>query len=203
MLKEVHHRVKNNLQVIASLLNLQAHYVRDARAFGMFKESQQRVQAMALIHERLYHADDATRIDFTDYTRTLGAHLMSAYSPGSAAIALQLHVDNITLGIDTAIPCGLIIHELVANALKHAFPAGKAGEIRLVLRASGAARFMLLVSDNGIGFPPSLDFRHTASLGLRLVHTLTEQLEGTIELQSNGGTTFTITFAELTYTQRG
>jgi two-component sensor histidine kinase len=203
MLKEVHHRVKNNLQVIASLLNLQANYVRDAQAFGMFKESQQRVQSMALIHERLYHADDATRIDFTDYTRTLAAHLMSSYSPGSAAIALQLQVDNITLGIDTAVPCGLIIHELVANALKHAFPAGKPGEIRLVLRASGAARFMLLVSDNGIGFPPSIDFRHAASLGLRLVHTLTEQLEGTIEFQSNGGTTVTITFAELQYTQRG
>jgi len=198
----VHHRVKNNLQVIASLLNLQSRYVQDAQALEMFKESRNRVESMALIHERLYRSHDATRIDFADYVHTLVAHLFAAYSPGATAIALQLKVDNITLGIDTAIPCGLIIHELVANALKHAFPGGRPGEIRLDLWASDDARFTLCVSDNGIGLPQDVDFRHAASLGLQLVNTLTEQLEGAIELQRNGGTTFTITFTELKYKQR-
>jgi len=129
--------------------------------------------------------------------------LFASYSTGAATIALQVNVDNITLGVDTAIPCGLIIHELVANALKHAFPAGKQGEIRLDLRASGDEWFMLRVSDNGIGFPKDVDFRRAKSLGLQLVNTLTEQLEGVIELQRHGGTTFIITFTELKYKKRG
>jgi two-component sensor histidine kinase len=202
LLKEVHHRVKNNLQVIASLLNLQSRYVKDAQGLEMFKESRNRVESMALIHERLYHSHDATRIDFADYVHTLVAHLFAAYRTGAAAIALKLKVDNIALSVDTAIPCGLIIHELVANALRHAFPDGRPGEVCINLRASGDERFTLLVSDNGSGFPQAVDFRHTESLGLQLVNTLTEQLEGSIELQRNGGTTFTIAFTELKYKKR-
>jgi two-component sensor histidine kinase len=202
LLKEVHHRVKNNLQVIASLLNLQARYVKDAQAFEMFKESRSRVESMALIHERLYHSHDARRIDFAEYVQTLVAYLFAAYSTGAAVIAPKLQVDNVTLSVDTAIPCGLILHELVANALRHAFPDGRPGEVCIDLRASGDERFTLRVSDNGIGLPQHVDFRQTASLGLQLVNTLTEQLEGSIELQRRGGTTFTITFTELKYKQR-
>jgi two-component sensor histidine kinase len=202
LLKEVHHRVKNNLQVIASLLNLQSRQVRDAQTVEMFKESQNRVQSMALIHEQLYHSNDAARLDFESYLRTLMAYLLASYSTSNTAIALKLNVDHISFGVDTAIPCGLIVHELVANALKHAFPGRKPGEIRLDLRASDNGRYTLRVRDNGVGFPEDVDFRRVESLGLRLVNMLTQQLDGVIELQRNGGTTFTITFTELQYQKR-
>jgi two-component sensor histidine kinase len=202
LLKEVHHRVKNNLQVIASLLNLQSRQVRDAQTVEMFRESQNRVQSMALIHERLYHSNDAARLDFESYLRTLMAYLFASYSTSNTAIALKLNVDHITFGVDTAIPCGLIVHELVANALKHAFPGGKPGEIHLDLRAGDNGRYTLRVRDNGDGFPEDVDFRRVESLGLKLVNMLTQQLDGVIELQRNGGTAFTITFTELKYRKR-
>jgi two-component sensor histidine kinase len=202
LLKEVHHRVKNNLQVIASLLNLQSRQVRDAQTAEMFKESQNRVQSMALIHERLYRSNDAARLDFESYLRTLMTYLLASYSTGNTAIALKLNVDHITFGVDTAIPCGLIVHELVANALKHAFPGRKTGEIHLDLRAGANRRYTLRVRDNGVGFPEDIDFRRVESLGLRLVNMLTQQIDGVIELQRNGGTTFTITFTELQYQKR-
>jgi two-component sensor histidine kinase len=202
LLKEVHHRVKNNLQVIASLLNLQSRQIRDTQTIEMFKESQNRVQSMALIHERLYHSNDATRIDFESYLRTLVAHLFASYGSSNTSIALKLTVDHITFGVDTAIPCALIVHELVANALKHAFPGRKAGEIHLDLRAGDNGRYTLRVHDNGDGFPENVDFRRVESLGLKLVNILTQQLEGVIELHRNGGTTFTLTFTELQYQQR-
>jgi two-component sensor histidine kinase len=202
LLKEVHHRVKNNLQVIASLLNLQARQVQDAQTAEMFKESQTRVQAMALIHEQLYRSDDAARLDFESYLRTLMAYLLGSYSTSNTAIALKLDVDHVTFGVDTAIPCGLIVHELVANALKHAFPGGKPGEIQLDLRAGDNGRYTLRVHDNGVGFPEDVDFRRVESLGLRLVNMLTQQLDGVIELQRNGGTTFMLTFTELQYQKR-
>ena len=202
LLKEVHHRVKNNLQVISSLLSLQSSYATDQHVLEMFKESQHRVESMAFIHERLYRADDSRRIDVADYTHTLATHLFVSYGARTEPITLALDMDNITLGIDTAIPCGLIIHELVSNALKHAFPDGRKGDIRLSMVVNDAGQYTLVVSDNGIGFPTDLDFRNTASLGLQLVTTLTEQLDGTIALESKGGTTFTVVFTELHYQER-
>ena len=202
LLKEVHHRVKNNLQVIASLLNLQSRQVRDAQTVEMFKESQNRVQSMALIHEQLYRSHDAAHLDFESYLRALMAYLLASYRTSNTAIALKLNVDPITFGVDTAIPCGLIVHELVANALKHAFPGRNPGEIHLDLRAGDYGRYTLRVRDNGVGFPEEVDFRHVESLGLRLVNMLTQQLGGVIELQRGGGTTFTITFTELQYQKR-
>jgi two-component sensor histidine kinase len=189
--------------VIASLLNLQSHHVRDPQVLTLFTESRHRVESMALIHERLYQSSDATRLDFTEYIRTLLLHLFAAYNTRAATVVLKLNVDNVTLGVDTAIPCGLILHELVANALKHAFPAGTSGELGIDLHANEQGRFTLRVSDNGIGFPQEIDFYQTESLGLQLVHALTEQLEGTIELQRHGGTTLTLTFTALSYKQRG
>jgi two-component sensor histidine kinase len=200
LLKEVHHRVKNNLQVIASLLSLQSGYVRDEQALVMFLESQQRVESMALLHEQLYHSPNSDRIDFTAYAHTLLTHVSQAYG---AKATVQSTMDEMVMSLDTAVPCGLILHELMSNALKHAFPDGTPGTIAVTLRAGSEGHYTLKVHDTGVGFPPEVDFRHTTSLGLQLVHMLVEQLDGTIDLTTEGGTTFTVTFAELHYKDRG
>jgi PAS domain S-box-containing protein len=194
LLKEIHHRVKNNLQVISSLLSLQSGYIRDNKeAIEIFKESQNRVRSMALIHEKLYQSKDLSRINFADYIRSLVTTLFQSYTANSQAITPKIDVGDVLLDIDTAIPCGLIINELIANSLKHAFPAGKEGEIRIDIHSDNN-KFTLIISDTGIGFPKDLDFRNTGSLGLELVVTLTNQLRGTIALHSNGGTEWKIIF---------
>lgn len=195
LLKEIHHRVKNNLQIISSLLNLQVENLKDEQAVGIFKVSQNRIESMALIHEKLYQSKDLARINFADYIRDLVASLFCAYEVNSEAIALKLYIDDVFLGIDAAIPCGLILNELVLNSLKYAFPAGKAGEICVALYSENTNNFQLIVRDNGIGLPPNFDFRNTESLGLQLVDTLTNQLEGTIELDTTKGVEFKITFS--------
>jgi|GEM_PF-1068804 len=196
LLKEIHHRVKNNLQVISSLLKLQSGYTKDDQAIAMFKDSQNRIRSMALIHEKLYQSQDLARINFSEYVQSLAAELLRSYRMGRNAIALNIEIDEIALNIDTAIPCGLLINELVSNALKHAFKNKDKGEICIQLQPDRDSHFILSVSDNGIGFPQDLDFRDTESLGLQLVCTLTEQLEGTVELNSHHGTTFNILFQE-------
>jgi len=199
LLKEIHHRVKNNLQIISSLLHLQSRYIKDKQDLKAFKDSQNRVRSMALVHEKLYQSQDLARIDLAEYIRNLTTDLFRSYGVKSATIKLKINVGEVLLGIDTAIPCGLIINELVSNSLKHAFPAGREGEICIDLHSDNDDKFVLIVRDNGVGFPKDLDFRNTESFGLRLVRTLTDQLEGNIELDSNGGTTFKITFPELKY----
>lgn len=194
LLKEIHHRVKNNLQIIESLLRLQSRYTKDEQAIGMFKESQNRIKSMALIHEKLYQSTELARINFADYIQSLAASLFRSYSINSAAITLKTDVADVFLSVDTAIRCGLLINELVANSLKHAFPQNKKGEIHICLRAEDKHKFMLIVSDNGVGFPKDLDFRNTESLGLQLVTSLAEQLKATIELHSHDGTEFRLTF---------
>jgi two-component sensor histidine kinase/CBS domain-containing protein len=197
LLKEIHHRVKNNLQIISSLLKLQSSYIKDKQALEMFKDSQSRIRSMALIHEKLYQSQNLSKINFAEYIHDLTMHLLRSYSTNSQQIHLRLTNNEIWLSIDTAVPCGLIINELVSNSLKHAFPiANQEGEIHVDLYASPDHKFTLIVSDNGIGFPQALDFQNTESLGLELVCTLTEQLEGTIELDDRRGTTFKIMFAE-------
>ena len=198
LLKEIHHRVKNNMQVISSLLNLQAGQTRDSHVRDMLKESQNRVKSMALIHERLYQSKDLAQIDFGDYVRSLTAHVFRSYNV--EGIQLNVRVENIYLSVDTAIPCGLIINELVSNSLKHAFPRGRKGEIRVELKPNVKAQgYELTVSDSGVGFPEGLDFRTTESLGLQLVNTLTSQLEGTLALKKNGGTRFVVTFGSVNW----
>ncbi|MCP4608052.1 MAG: PAS domain S-box protein, partial [Planctomycetes bacterium] len=197
LLKEIHHRVKNNLQVISSLLSLQAGYIKDEKALVMFHESRHRVKSMALVHERLYRSPDLARIDFAEYIRDLTTYLFRAYGVNSRQTKLKIKVADVTLGIDTAIPCGSIINELVSNSLKYAFPTGQPGQISIDLQLLADRRFALLVSDNGIGFPEELDFRKTKSLGLRLVNTLVRQLNGTIELKHDAGTKFKIMFVVL------
>jgi PAS domain S-box-containing protein len=197
LLKEIHHRVKNNLQVISSLLYLQAEKVRDQQLREILQDSQNRVKSMALIHEKLYQAKDLARVDLGEYIRNLVSYLLRAHSTQKADVRLHIHAEDIFLGIDTAMPCGLIINELVSNALKHAFPNGKPGEVHIDLNTEQNSLFCLKVWDNGIGFPAEIDFQNTSSLGLQLVNTLVQQLDGAIELHRNGRTQFTIHFAEV------
>ncbi|MBN1234457.1 MAG: PAS domain S-box protein [Methanotrichaceae archaeon] len=199
LLKEIHHRVKNNLQVVSSLLSLQSGCVKDKQTFDMLQESQNRIKSMAMIHEKLYRSDDIAKINFSEYIRSLSSNLMRSYDAVFEGVRLDLNVEDIDLGLDAAIPCGLIINELVSNSLKHAFPKSsniRRGEIKIEFLREDNNKFKLSVSDNGIGFPQNLDFQQTESLGLQLVRILTDQLCGSIDFHSNFGTTFIITFTE-------
>jgi two-component sensor histidine kinase len=198
LLKEIHHRVKNNLQIISSLLNLQSKYIKDVSAIEMFKESRNRIRSMTLIHEKLYRSKDLAHIDLPEYIQNLSSNLFRSYNSGS--VTLKTQIDDILLGIDTAIPCGLIINELVSNSLKHAFPEHR-GEITVSLLWNDP-NYTLMVKDTGKGFPADVDFRNTESLGLQLVCTLTEQLSGEIVLDRSNGTAWSITFQELKYKER-
>ncbi|MBW2037353.1 MAG: PAS domain S-box protein [Deltaproteobacteria bacterium] len=194
LLKEIHHRVKNNLQVISSLLNLQSSYIKDRNYVEVFKESQDRIRSMAYIHEQLYQSNDLANINLNEYINRLVDSLLRSHKVHPERIALKIDVGDVLLGIDKAIPCGLIINELVTNSLKYAFPEEKRGEIRITLRSSEEDGIELMVCDNGIGFEPHLDFRDTDSLGMQLVVMLVKQIGGSIELKRNGGTTFKIKF---------
>ena len=197
LLKEIHHRVKNNMQVISSLLRLQSRHVKDKEALELFNESRNRIYSMALIHESLYQAKDLTRIDFAGYVRRLTRDLFRTYSVGPNEIKLKMEIKDVFLNVNTGIPCGLIINELVTNSLKHAFPDGKNGEIQVGLYKRKKGEFTLNVRDNGTGFPEDFDFQNTESLGMQIVISLVEQLDGTIELDKGEGTSFTIGFREL------
>ena len=197
LLREIHHRVKNNMQIISSLLNLQSAYFQDSEAVNVFKESQNRIRSMALIHEKLYQSGNIAGVKLRDYVQDLASHLMSSYSLDSAKIKLVTDIENVSLGIDTAISLGLIVNELLSNAFKYAFPNDASGEIKLSYKPTNGNASTLIISDNGIGFPGNIDFRRTESLGLQLVNTLVEQLEGNIQLNSNNGTKFTIVLPKL------
>jgi two-component sensor histidine kinase/CheY-like chemotaxis protein len=202
LLREIHHRVKNNLQVISSMLYIQSGYIKDKEAFEMFKETQNRIKSMALIHEELYQSKDVSEIDVAKYLQKLATDLINSYRTQQEDIKLKMAIHEVLLGVNTSVPCGLIINELVSNSLKHAFPNGKKGEISIALHSDTDNKFALIVSDNGVGFPKDLDFRKTETLGLQLVTTLVKQLRGTIELDRSGGTEFKITFTGLKHKER-
>jgi len=202
LLREIHHRVKNNMQIISSLLNLQLRNIADERVVEMFKESQRRIRSMALVHEKLCQSQDLANINFPEYVQALLAHLFQSYQINSDHIQLKMDLEDISLNIHTAIPCGLILNELVSNSLKHAFPAGKGGEIEVSLHRTPDNNFLLRIKDNGRGFPEGLDFRNTETLGMQLVTMLVNQLDGSIELERKEGTTYRIIFGELNYKQR-
>jgi len=198
LLKEIHHRVKNNLQVISSVLRLQSDYVRDEKILALFNDSQNRIRSMALIHEKLYQSSNLLKINFDEYIRDLTDNLIRSYVSFSSAVTLTTNAIGVWLNIDTAIPCGLIINELVSNSLKHAFSeTNQENEIQISITSAHDNEFTLIVRDNGIGFPEDIDFRNTESLGLELVCIFTEQLDGTIELDRSNGTAFVITFSEI------
>ena len=194
LLKEVHHRVKNNLQVIASLLRLQAGYLSDPQARAMFEESQNRVHSISLVHEMLYRAGDLARVDFGDYLRTLTSHMADGWSSSGRLVQVSVEAAGVHLPVDTAIPCGLIVNELITNAFKHAFPGGRSGSIRVRAVHQPRGRLAVVVQDDGIGMPEDLNLTRAGSLGLDLVNTLIRQLRATVEIRRSGGTTFEIQF---------
>ncbi|MEW6601478.1 MAG: histidine kinase dimerization/phosphoacceptor domain -containing protein, partial [Nitrospirota bacterium] len=198
LLQEIHHRVKNNLQVISSLLSLQSAHIKDRDALESFRESQNRIKSMALVHEKLYMTDDLSMINFIDYIESITRNLFNFYGVTQDRVALKVARDRAYLKIKTAIPCGLIVNELVSNSLKYAFPDNRKGEIGLILHAVSEDRFELTVSDNGIGLPEGLDMMGTKSLGLKLVEILSGQIHGNMQIERKNGTKFRIEFGEKT-----
>lgn len=194
LLQEVHHRVKNNLQIISSLLDLQALTIPESQAQAVFIEAQRRIRAIALVHDQLYHSETMAQIDFEAYVRTLVEHLQQSFFSEAAHVALEIVIDSIWLDANSAIPCGLIINELVTNAFKHAFPNGRTGTIRIACSTAEDGRIVLSVADNGIGLPAPVD-RRSGVLGLKLVGTLTRQLHGSLTLENKHGTVATVIFA--------
>ncbi len=192
LLKEVHHRVKNNMQVISSLLSLQGEQITDPAALTSFRDSQNRVRSMALVHEKLYRSESLASIDFSEYVADLMASLKRSYIMSD--IDLRVEADDLRLGVDMAIPCGLIINELVSNALKHAFKGRKGGMVDVRINRNGKGKTMIRVQDDGNGLPSDFDHRQSNSLGMQLVSMLTEQLGGSLEVNGAVGTCFTITF---------
>lgn len=196
LLKEIHHRVKNNLQIISSLLNLQAAYIKDAQALSCFKESQSRVRTIAFIHEQLYQSNNLSQINFAEYLQNLVGNLFRTYGVNSSHISYQINVEDVFLSVDIAIPCALIINELVSNCLKYAFPSGKSGEIYIALvpKSNNKNLWQLTLGDNGVGFSSNIDLNQPKSLGLKLVNTLTKQLKGSLKLNLEDVTEFQIEF---------
>ena len=194
LLSEVHHRVKNNLQVTSSLLNLQSRNLENEEALRLLKTSRDRIQSMALVHETLYQSKNFAEIEFDVYVRKLIADLFSSFGVSSDDIDLKLHIDHASLDLDEAVPCGLIINELVTNSLKHAFASENDHEIRVDFRSEHENQITLVVRDNGCGYPNEFDIRHSQSLGMKLVQTLADQLGGTLKMDNTGGAACEIAF---------
>ena len=194
-LREVHHRIKNNMAVISSLLNLQSRYIKDEQYKEMFKESVARLKTMSLIHDKLYRSEDLSKVKFSEYISDMVDKMYRSYDLSSRKITLTKDIEKITtLRIDDATPCGLIINELVSNSLKHAFPEGQEGEIKVTLRSNKEGEVEMTVGDNGIGMPKDLDLENSESMGLTLVNALTGQLQAKIELNREKGTEYKISF---------
>jgi PAS domain S-box-containing protein len=193
LLKEVHHRVKNNLQVISSILNLQSSYIKDKKTLDILRESQNRIKSMSFIHEILYKNTDFSEINFSEYIISLSKNLVHSYGIYDYLIDLEMSVGNISLNLDVSIPCGLIVNELVSNALKYAFVNKNKGVIKIELFENNG-NVHLIVQDNGLGLPKEINYKDTDSLGLQLVNTLVEQINGGIELDNSYGAKFTIIF---------
>ena len=196
LLQEVHHRVKNNLQIVSSLLNLQAGQVKDATVLELLSTTRNRVGAMALLHENLYQSENLARLHLPAYVERLCAQLLRAIGPGHTRVRLERQVEpkTVSLTLDQAVPCGLLLNELVTNALKYAFPGDRSGCIRVTLERATPQSARLTVADDGVGLPATLDPRRTSSLGLRLVSLLTEQLHGTVHFERGQGTVVQILF---------
>jgi two-component sensor histidine kinase len=194
MLREIHHRVKNNMQVMSSLLSLQSRGASNPETSRMLEENQNRIQSMALLHEILYQSEDLAVVDFPKYVRRMAEHLFRSYGVDSRQIRLCTDLDAVGLELDDALPCGLLISEVISNSLKHGFPEGREGEVRIALHRQSTAMVSLVLSDNGVGLPNNLDWTTSRSLGLRLVRALAQQLIAKLEIRSEGGTEVTLVF---------
>jgi PAS domain S-box-containing protein len=193
LLREIHHRVKNNLQVTSSLLRLQAGTIEDPQTREVFAGTQDRIRSMALVHEKLYQSTNLSRIDFAEYITALADLLFKSYAVDPSLIRFAVEGEEVFLNIDTAVPCGLIVNEILSNALKHAFPGGRGGEIIVALQQTNGA-CVLTIRDNGIGLKPDSENAPVRTLGLQLVRGLVQQIEGAIEVRRDGGTVFSISF---------
>jgi two-component sensor histidine kinase len=203
LLSEIHHRVKNNMQVISSLLKIQSDKIQEKEYADMFKESNDRIRSMTLVHETLYQSKDFANVDFNGYAKSLVNGLFRSYGIDTNKIKVKIEVEGVSLGVDTAVPCGLLINELVSNSLKYAFPEDRRGEISIALRSINEDEFELIVSDDGIGIPEDLDIKNTESFGMELISILAEdQLEGQIELDRTAGTRYQIRLKRQKYRPR-
>ncbi len=203
LLQEIHHRVKNNLQVVISLLNLQSKDIKDERIIKMFRDSQDRINSMALVHEKIYFSKDLANIKLREYINDLSRSLFRSYNLCTGRVEFNSQIEDISIGIDTSIPCGLIINELLSNSLKHAFPQERKGQIQLKIHTIKDGEIEIIFSDDGIGIPKTFDFRKSSSFGFRLVVDLVEyKLMGIIKLIQNGATEFQIRFKEIKYKKR-
>jgi PAS domain S-box-containing protein len=196
MLREIHHRVKNNLAVIISLLSLQSEYARTRPGYNAFEELQERIRSMALAHEFLYQSENLADLRIGDYIEGLVSHLVRSMADVGTEVELKREIEQVSFNLDTAIPLGFLLTELISNCLKHAFPKRSRGEIRLSLRSCGEGEFDLIVADNGVGMPEDIDLDHPRSLGLDLVGVFVTQLQGQIEIRRTGGTEVLIRFKE-------
>jgi len=194
MLREIHHRVKNNMQVMCSLLSLQARTTSDPSTRRMLEENQNRIQSMALLHEILYQSEDLALVDFSKYLRRMLEHLFRSYGVDHRRIRLQAELDTVALELDDALPCALLISEVISNSLKHGFPDRREGDIRVQLRRQPGTAVSLLLSDNGVGLPGEVDWTTSRSLGLRLVRALAEQLHARLDIRSEGGAEVLLAF---------
>ncbi len=194
LLKEIHHRVKNNLTLVSSLLSLQAQTAHYPIVDRVFESCKNRIRSMALVHEILYDSEDLTNIDFSLYIKELVNYLSNSYKNGKSGLTLEIRIDDIKIPINKAIPLGLVINELVTNAFKYAFPGDRAGEIRIEITIKNDRCCQLLIGDNGVGLPPDLNLRNTKSFGFNLLAVLIQQIRGSYEIDRSGGTTFKITF---------
>ena len=199
LLREIHHRVKNNLYVISNLLDLQADTLEQEEQRNLFAESQNRIQTMALIHEQLYQSNDLSQVNFANYIQNLVEKLSLSYQTKHCQVEIILDVQPVTLSLESAIPCGLLINELVTNSFKYAFPNSQYGAIKIELKLEQKEQIFLKISDNGIGIPNDFDWEDTPSLGLRLVSILADQLEASLEVDCSNGTSFTLIFQEQSY----
>ncbi|MGZ7044651.1 MAG: histidine kinase dimerization/phosphoacceptor domain -containing protein, partial [Methanobacterium sp.] len=202
LLREIHHRVKNNLQIISTLLELQSDEIDDEKIVENYRESQNRIQSIALIHERMYQSEDLSNIDLSSYITTLISDLFDSYGAISDHIKTEITVPKMVFSIETSIPLGLVINEIISNSLKYAFKGVDNPKISVLLKSLGGNKYKLDISDNGIGFPENIDYKNTSSLGLQLVNALVDQIEGEIKLVEGKGTHFEITFNDLQYKKR-
>ena len=193
MMKEIHHRVKNNFMIIQSLLQLQSRHIDEEDVLEIFKESQNRIKSMAFVHQRLYQHDNLKKINFGDYPETLASDIFKSYVSNPDQITLDIDTEDVELDIDTAIPLGLILNELISNSLKYAFPNSRKGRL-MVKSYLKDNKYSLIVSDNGIGFPKELNYKNSDSLGLKLIHSLSDQIGADVKLDTTNGTKFEITF---------
>jgi PAS domain S-box-containing protein len=202
LIKEIYHRVKNNMQIVSSLLNLQSAATSSEECRGILKEARTRIRAMSLIHEKLYQSHNLMNIDMGDYTRNLADHLFQVYVPHSGQIRLEMEFEKVLLDINSSVPCGLLLNELISNSLKYAFPEGRKGILKIGLRRGIENMVELRVEDDGVGFPEEFDFRNAGTFGFQIVNMLVSQLDATIELDRTNGAAFTVMFRELSYKPR-